>query len=201
MNTRFAFRFANWDTPLWASPNRRAGRYGIAGDTVQYWCLHPMGCWAEYVRFHSITNADEAAELRPRPWVARMPVPDEIPRLTFDNARDHGVDPEELVDDDWTACQRWGQANHQMGAVIVPSAALPGTENLVVFGPRVRLRWESAPLGHQYVPTEVVADHAECMIDLLDHVRHRGDPHRGLEAWKRGDPPIGPPRIELSRTP
>lgn len=75
-----------------------------------------------------------------------MSVPDEIPRLTFDNARDHGVDPEELVDDDWTACQRWAQANHQVGAVIVPSAALPGTENLwcsareFACGGRVR-RW------------------------------------------------------------
>lgn len=136
MEALTAFRFSNWDTPLWASANRRPGRFGVVGDTVQYWCLHPFGCWAEHLRLHNITDLDEAAELRPRPWVARVPPVPEIPRLTSDNAASHGLDAESLVDDDWSACQRWARVNAGLGAVIAPSAALPGTENLILFGPR-----------------------------------------------------------------
>ncbi len=136
-----AFRLANWDTPLWASPNRRASRYGLAGTVVQYWSLHPLTPWAEQLRFHDVRDVAEARELMMRPWVAEIDPPRGTLEVDFAGATQHGIQPADLVDDDWSACQQWA-ASLGAPALIVPSAALPGTRTLVLLGPRVR-----APYG------------------------------------------------------
>ncbi len=144
MTNEVAFRLANWDTPLWASPNRRESRFTSGGDVVQYWSLHPLTCWAELLRFHGVTDPSEAMELRARPWVASIEVPSDTLHVSFANAAHHGIAPAALVDDDWATCQRWA-SSLTASAIVVPSAALPGTENLVVFGPRVRSRYGLTP--------------------------------------------------------
>ena len=42
MTAVVGYRLANWDTPFWASPNRRESRYGRPDGIVQYWSLHPL---------------------------------------------------------------------------------------------------------------------------------------------------------------
>lgn len=197
-----AFRLANWDTPLWVSPNRRDSRFVVAGgEIVQYWCLHPLSCWAEHLRFHGIRDPLEAKELTSRPWVASLSLPDDTAHLTFDNAASEGIDPDALVDEDWTRCQRWAAARRP-AAIVVPSAALPGTTNVVIFGKRVRAPYGVAPFDPAVdVPSDPVADISTVVPTLLPHVRWRGEPHGGYEAWMRGEPEPVPPLVRLDTGP
>lgn len=195
-----AFRLADWDTPFWANPNRRDSRFLAAGDrAVQYWALHPLTCWAEQLRGMDIRNAEAARELLLRPWAAQVQLPGDTLWLSFSNATENGIEPGALIDDEWTACQQWAQ-ELRISALIVPSAALPGTENLVLFGPRVRIRWGMAPVDPTLeVPSDPVADQATVVSDLIPHVRYRGQSHPGYEAWRRGDPESHPPLVRPDR--
>lgn len=184
-----AWRLAAWDTPLWVHPNRAAGRFNPPGaGPVQYWSLHPLTPWAELLRGQGLTQRERLRDVRSRLWVARLRVA--AVELGFGEARAHGLEPAELVDDDRTACQRLGArclAGDGPGALIVPSAALPGTRNLVLFGPRVASPFAADPVDADVdVPTTVAADDARPLDGLLDLVRFRGAPHAELEAWAAG---------------
>ena len=48
MTTVVGYRVADWDTPLWISPNRSPTRWGTSGAIVQYWSTHPLTPWAEF---------------------------------------------------------------------------------------------------------------------------------------------------------
>lgn len=122
-----AFRLANWDAPLWAGPNRRSSRFVVDGRTVQYWALHPLTLWAEMLRFHGVTDPSEAQEWLLRPWVAELELPDGTLEIDFDTATAHGLEPDALIDDDHTRCQEWA-TDLDCPAIVVPSAALPGTK-------------------------------------------------------------------------
>lgn len=201
MTKAVAFRLANWDTPLWASPNRRKSRFTLGGEVVQYWSLHPLTCWAEHLRFHNVRSPSEAMELRARPWVASIDLPSGTLDVSFANAAHHGIAPGALVDDDWATCQRWS-SSLSAPAIIVPSAALPGTRNLVVFGPRVRSRYGLTPLDPGVdVPCDPVADLATVVADPLPRVRWRGAPHDGYEAWLAGRPEPPPPLVAVDLAP
>jgi hypothetical protein len=53
-----AFRHAAYDSPWWAFPNSREGRFHRAGqDTVQYLSLHPFGPAAEMLRHNVVRGA------------------------------------------------------------------------------------------------------------------------------------------------
>lgn len=184
-----AWRLAAWDTPLWVHPNRAAGRFNPPGTgPVQYWSLHPLTPWAELLRGQGLTQRERLRDVRSRLWVARLRVA--AVELGFGEARAHGLEAAELVDDDRTACQRLGArclAGDGPGALIVPSAALPGTRNLVLFGPRVASPFAADPVDADVdVPTTVTADDARPLDGLLDLVRFRGAPHAQLEAWAAG---------------
>jgi hypothetical protein len=194
-----AFRLANWDTPLWASPNRRPSRFVAGGQTVQYWSLHPLTPWAETLRFHGVTDPAEAREWLQRPWVAELDLPEGTIDVTFDNAEAHGIAPDALVEEDHTRCREWA-AGLAVPAMIVPSAALPGTRNVVVFGARVRVRYGTAPVDPGLdVPCDPVGADALVIEDLLSQIRWRGTPHAGFEAWRDGAPPVEPPNVRLDR--
>jgi RES domain-containing protein len=168
-----AFRLANWDTPLWAGPNRRSSRFVVDGRTVQYWALHPLTPWAEMLRFHGVTDPSEAQEWLLRPWVAELELPEGTLEIDFDTAADHGLEPDALIDDDHTRCQEWA-TDLDRPAIVVPSAALPGTKNIVLFGPRVRSRYGLAPIDDALdVPCDPVAHLSVVVEDLLAHIRWR----------------------------
>ena len=194
MTTVVGYRVADWDTPLWANPNRSQSRFSLAGAAVQYWSLHPLTPWAEYLRGLNLRDPDDAVEIRLRPWAAELEVADDIVDLTFANAAVHGLEARDLVDDNWRRCQDWVATVRPPG-LFVPSAALPGTTNVILFGERVRSRYGVGPLQPDIdVPCDPVADSGVVPLGLLPHVRWRGSTHAGLEAWRRGDDqPLPPP--------
>ncbi len=187
------YRVADWDTPLWVNPNRSPSRWWTPGAIVQYWSLHPLTPWAEYFRNMNVRTADEADEIILRPWAAELELPDDVVDLNFDTAGGLGLAPEDLVDDDQSACRAW-VASHRPSALLVPSAALPGTTNVVVYGPRVRSRYGVPPVDPVTdIPCDPVAGRAILLEALLGCVRWRGDVHSGLEAWHNGlDQPLPP---------
>jgi RES domain-containing protein len=185
------FRWADYDTPLWVNPNRGAGRWNRPGSApTQYWALHPLGPWAEYARANEIREPDELERIASRTWAAAFDIEENIiANVDFDGAAGWGISPEDLVSDDHTQCQDLSdrlRANYV--AIVAPSAALPGTANLVVYGPHVAAPYGVTPVDRDLdVEVGITAEHARPPISVLPYVRYKGDEHTGLEAWKAGD--------------
>lgn len=184
------FRTSGWDTPWWVSPNRDSGRFNPFGTgPVQYWSLHPLGPYAEYVRAQHWTQELREA-LRLRIWVARLPDYG-IQVIGFDDAEAQGLQAHDLISDDLGPCQDFGAVCLERGSpagLRVPSAALPGTENIVLFGVRVSSPYTLEPLGHVDVPTAIGAEGAVPPSALMALVRRPGTPHAAFESWANGQP-------------
>ena len=111
-------------------------------------------------------------------------------RIGFEEAAEHGLRPGDLVSDDLRACHRLAdrlRAARTPGA-IVPSAALPGTENVVLFGERAAAPYLLDPLSGIDVPASLTADGGRPPLGVLERVRRRGAPHPALERWRSGEP-------------
>lgn len=185
-----AWRLAAWDTPLWVSPNRSAGRFNAEGHgPVQYWSLHPLTPWAEHLRAHGIDRVERLRDLRIRAWVGRFDL--DPTRVGFAQAHEYQLDPGDLVADDYTACQHLGGrllAEQRAVALEVPSAALPGTRNLVIFGARAASPYAVDAVDDVDVPTTVTAEDGHSLEGLVDVVCYVGQPHAELAAWQEGRP-------------
>lgn len=195
------YRHAAWDTPWWVNPNRSPGRYHApGGPPVQYWCTHPLGPAAELLRGQGLHQHEDLTEVRLRLWAARVEIQD-LEQVGFDDAAGHGIEPAALVADDHDATQALAQRLREQGApgLIAPSAALPGTEIVVLFGPKVLFPYLLEPIDVEQVPTGHAADSFP-PAEVAPAVRHRGEPHAGLEVWQRTgttepflDPPLPRP--------
>jgi RES domain-containing protein len=197
------FRLANLETPLWAVPNFNAGRYNRAGTgATQYLSLHPMTPWAEILRNEDRRTPDRALMLRYPLWAVRVELAEEPLELSFATATEHGLSPEDLVADNQSACRGFGERLRETGArsFTAPSAALPGTRNLVILEPAVITFYDAEPVGREDLPTAMADQDGRCPDGLWDLVHYRGaeTPHPALEAWSNGDehafeePPIDP---------
>jgi len=131
----------------------------------------------------------------------------EVFELTYDNASDVGLDPDDLVADDWSRCQEVAERlrlNPDFPKIwSVPSAALPGTQNVVIFGPRVAVPYQSQVIDPWLdMPCSVVAESSPPPEALLRITRFHGSPHTEVDNWKRKEPfvfaeptfPAGRPR-------
>ncbi|HEX9697174.1 MAG TPA: RES family NAD+ phosphorylase [Actinomycetota bacterium] len=186
-----AFRLAGPRAPLRVRPSAFDGRFHRAGDPpVQYFSLHPLTPWAELLRRENRRGLDEALAVRFRVWAFRVVV-QELLEISFATARDAGVRPADLIADDRSACQGLARRLREPGPpapLVVPSAALPGTRNLVMFGPRVPAPYDVQPVDATYLPSAVAGDHARTLSSLLPLVRFRGRPHAEYQAWRRRRP-------------
>lgn len=182
-----AFRHAAYDTPWWANPSRRPGRFHRAGGaTTQYLSLHPLGPAAEMLRHHvGPAGLDDAGTVQLNLWTAQLPE-DGLVTVDFDTCSAFGITPDELVSDDYAACQRLADRQRREGArgLVVPSAALPGTGNLVVFGVRVLHPYLWAPVTPEETRTGHLTDGARPPAEVAPLVRWFGDPHAGLGRWR-----------------
>lgn len=183
-----AFRYSDYDVPLWARPNNRAGRWHRAAATAtQYLSLSVDGSWAELVRWENLRAPEELRLVRMPMWVMRIRENRLADYGSFEKADAAGFAPDALVDEDYARCQDEADRLRAEGyrGVLAPSASCPGEVNLTLFGARVAVRWNTAPekLLASFVPTKQLAV-GHPPQELLGRVRHEGDVHAGLIAYK-----------------
>lgn len=186
--TVVAFRIADWVSPLRVNPSRHAGRYHRLSEVAQYLCAHPLGPYAEFLR-RERPSPGMLGQFRHRLWALRVPL-DRAVEITWDNAGEFGVSPDDLVADGHEPCQELADRLRAAGVdtLVVPSAALPGTQNVVVLGPRVALPYTARPRRRSDIPAAVAAEDATIPRSLLEVVRRPGTAHPELAAWGRGEP-------------
>jgi hypothetical protein len=180
-----AFRHASYDSPWWPVPSSRPGRFHRARiEVAQYLCLHPMGPAAEMLR-NQVGPAGDPDELLLNLWAGDVDL-DGIAEVSFDNCSGFGISPEDLVGDRYGPTQDLASRLRIEGwaGLLVPSAALPGTETLVLFGPRVWHPFLLPILSPEEIPTAHVTDAARSPAEVAAYVRWRGTAHLALDVWK-----------------
>lgn len=183
--TRVAYRHAAYDSPWWAYPSSREGRFHRPGvDTVQYLCLHPLGPVAEMLR-HNLGPGGDPDDVLLNLWAVRVEV-DDLVHISFDDCASYGITPDQLVGDDYRPTQALADRMRAKGSpgLIVPSAALPGTDNVVLFGIRLLHPYLWPPLMAEEIPTGHISDGARPAREVASLVRWLGDPHPSLGQWK-----------------
>jgi RES domain len=183
------YRQATYGNPLRTEPARRPARYHTEAETspTQYLCLHPCGPFAELIRANSLQLPEQVRRVRERTWALRLEQ-DGLLEISFENAHEFGLAAGDLIDDDPTRCQHLASDLRSKGVtgIVVPSAALPGTKNVVLFGPRVGSPYLLEPLGAVDLPASITAHDGRPIVSLLGQVRFRGDVHAAHNAWQRG---------------
>jgi RES domain-containing protein len=181
----------SYDVPLRVSANRRPGRWNFAGSgTTQYACLDVEAPFAEMLRHEDLRSESEAATFRATLWQLQVNEGVVVDYGTFEKAERAGFPPEALVDDDHEFCQREAQRLDSLGAggILSPSAALPGSTNLTLFGPRVPIAWEADVEISTAIPAQALATGAP-PEGLVQRVRYFEDAHPELGVYlaKRED--------------
>lgn len=185
--TGVVYRATTYDVPLWVSPNRRAGRWNRAGaDSTQYFCLDPEAPFAEMLRDEDLRTEHDAATFRTVLWQLRVDEGAVVDYGTFDGAEAAGFDPAALVDDDHERCQIEAQRLKSLGVrgLLSPSAALPGSVTLTIFGPRAPIAWTTDVMLASGIPVQRLAEGA-APSGLVERVRFYGDIHAGLHAHQQ----------------
>lgn len=179
------YRATSYDVPVRVSENRRAGRWNFArGGTVQYTCLDVEAPFAEMLRHEGLRSEEDAATFRTTLWQLRVNEGVVVDYSTFEKAAQAGFPPEALVDDDLEACQNEAQRLAGLGAggVLSPSAALPGSVNLTLFGQRVPIQWEAEVQISSAIPVQrLVTGHPP--EGLVSRIRHYGETHSRLARY------------------
>jgi len=186
-----AFRYTNYDTPFWARPNSEPGRWHTPGNgPTQYLSTTVEGAWAELIRTAEISSEPEVALVRMPMWAAQVHLKRLADYGTFERAAAAGFPPDALVDEDYSRCQLEGQRLRLAGfqGVLSPSAALSGTINLTIFGPRIASSWNVRPVLASSIPATEIAVGSP-PEGIVGRVRQRGMAHMGLEAYLRESRP------------
>lgn len=185
--TGVVYRTTSYDVPLWVSPNRRAGRWNLAGaGSTQYFCLDPEAPFAEMLRGEDLRTEEAAATFRTVLWQLRVDEGAIVDYSTFDRAEAAGFDPEALVEDDHERCQTEARRLRSLGVggLLSPSAALPGSVTLTIFGPRAPIAWTTDVTLASGIPVQRLAE-STAPGGLVGRVRFHGDAHAGLHAYQR----------------
>jgi RES domain-containing protein len=181
-----AFRYSNYDTPFWVRPNSEPGRWHSFGDgATQYLSTTVDGAWAELIRPEELRTEQETALVRMPIWVAEVHVQRIADYSSFEKADAAGFPPEALVEDDYSLCQAEGRRLRAAGVqgVLAPSAALTGSKNLTLFGPRIASTWDSRPLLASSIPATKIAVGAP-PEGIVERVRYRGEEHALYEEFR-----------------
>jgi len=186
--TDLAYRWSDYDTPLWVRPNSTAQRWNRAREqSTQYLSLSPEAAWAELIRAEDLTSEAEVRLVRMPMWVLRVHETHLADYGTFEKAEAAGFPAEALVEDDHERCRVEAIRLRELGfrGVLAPSAALPGAVNLTLFGARLAVEWDCVDDGRlsSFVPAKQLAV-GHPPEDLLPHVRQHGATHNGLHAFR-----------------
>lgn len=185
-----AFRWSDYDVPLWTRANTSALRWSRARqEATQYMSLSPEGSWAELIRTERLRTPEELNLVSMPMWVLRVRETNLADYSTFAKAQAAGFSPRVLVDEDYERCEAEADRLRENGfrGVLTPSAALPGAVNLTLFGRRLTVPWDYAEerLMASFVRAKRLAV-GRPPEELLSMVRHRGEPHRLLERYLSG---------------
>lgn len=180
-----AYRATSYDVPLWARPNRRSGRWNIAGDgCTQYMCLDVNAPFAEVLRHEELRTEAESATYTTTIWQLKVDEGAVADYSSFERSEAAGFPAEALVEDDHERCQAeaaWLKS-HGIRGLLSPSAALPGSVSLTLFGPRVAIAWNApVSLASTMPASRLTTGHPP--KGLVSRVRHFGQPHSELVAY------------------
>jgi hypothetical protein len=182
------YRFAAYATPLRTVAAWQPARFsrGDEDEPTQYLALHPLGPLAELMRNAELRAPEQVRMISTRTWALEVPIGG-LPEITFATAERFGISAEQLVGDDYGPCQDLAlRLRAEVEGLIVPSAALPGTRNVVLFGPRVAAPYLTWPVSSLDIPASITADGARPPASLRSVVRFAGDGHTALHAWRNG---------------
>lgn len=181
------FRYSSYDVPFWARANTTDERWHRAGDgATQYLSATPDGSWAELIRNENLRSQADLALVAMPLWQARVEQAQIADYGDFESTEQAGFDPEALIHDDQSKCQAEGLRLRAAGfaGVMYPSSALPGEQNLALFGPRILLPWGAARRLASGVPASQLTVGAPPK-DILPRVRHVGARHAGFSEHQR----------------
>jgi RES domain-containing protein len=179
------YRITSYEVPLWVNPNRRSGRWNISrGTPTQYMSLDAEAPFAEILRHEDLRTEEAAAHYSSTVWQLRVVSDLIVDYSTFELADAAGFEADALVNDDHERCQAHAQRLIEQGArgVISPSAALPGSVNLTLFGPGVAVPWEAAIELASSIPAQKLTT-GHPPGGLTAGVRYVGQPHPLLYAY------------------
>ncbi len=179
---QIAHRYSSYDTPFWVRENTQPGRWHRVGDgPTQYLSLSTDGAWAELIRNEELRSEDQVAMVSVSMWAVLIEGGVIADYSSFEQAERSGFDPAALVSENYEQCQSEGDRLRKKGfsGVIAPSAALPGSLNVTLFGARVMSTWDRPKFLASSLPVTVIAKGAP-PPGLLPRVRHLGTPHGGL---------------------
>lgn len=188
------YRATTYDVPLWVLPNRRDGRWNAAGNgSTQYACLDSEAPFAEMLRGQDLRDEADAQTFRTVLWQLRVDEGAIVDYSTFAKAQAAGFPPDALVDDDQERCRAEAHRLQRLGVsgVLSPSAALPDSVNLTIFGPRVAVDWTTKVTLASMVPAQRLTE-GGAPPGLVARTRFYGERHAGLVAYETGQEPLFP---------
>lgn len=114
--TDVAFRYSDYDTPLWARANTLGGRWHVARTSpTQYFGLTSDACWADLIRHENLRTEPEVAMVRMPFWVLKLSEERLADYRTFEKAERAGFPPDALIDDEWDRCQAEAERLRDLG--------------------------------------------------------------------------------------
>jgi RES domain-containing protein len=180
-----AFRATSYDMPLWVNSNRRHGRWNLAGDgCTQYLCLDAQAPFAEMLRAENLRTPTDVSSFRTTVWQLRIDEGAIVDYSTFEKAEGAGFPPDALIDDDHERCQAEALRLRQFGVsgLLTPSAALPDSVNLTLFGARSPIRWTTTVKLASTIPVQRLTE-GNAPVGLEKRVRYFGEAHAGYELY------------------
>lgn len=181
------YRATSYDVPLWVNPNRLHGRFNRAGEgCTQYACLDSEAPFAEKLRAENLRTEAEVRTYRVTLWQLRIDEGAIVDYSTFERATAAGFPAAALVDDDHERCQAEAKRLLELGfrGLLSPSAALPESVNLTLFGPRSPIAWNTTVRLASSIPTQRLSQ-GNAPEGLVERVRFYGQPHASLDAYLR----------------
>ncbi len=181
-----AYRATSYDVPLWVNPNRRAGRWNMAGgECTQYMSLDAQAPIAEMLRHEDLRTDEAASHYRTTLWQMRVDEGCVVDYSTFEKAHAAGFPPEALVEDDHERCHAEALWLMDCGVrgLLSPSAARVGSVNLTVFGSRVHIPWNSRATLASAMAAQPIST-GPPPTRLAASVRFFGEPHKGLLTYR-----------------
>jgi hypothetical protein len=151
---------------------------------TQYLALDAEAPFAEMLRHEDLRNEELAAMYKTTIWQLCVDEGSVVDYSTFEKAEAAGFPAEALIEDDHERCQAEAQRLTGLGvnALLSPSAALPGSVNLTLFGPRVEIDWNADVTLASTLPAQRLTTGSPPR-GLVSRVRFFGMPHSGLVAF------------------